>query len=280
MSRNVLVVGAPGGVGLAVTQRLLAQDERVIASVLNSAEAALLRATAPGVAQILTLDLGDAESVSVTLRKELSALDAVVVCAAIGPTGPLEILPLVTLRKTLEINSIAGVAIYQACMPLLRSSHGRIVFLSSFSGRVALPFVGAYSGSKFALEGLADVMRREAAAFGVHVILVEPGGISTPMVQGQLDAALRERDALTPEMKTLYGAMFDTYVKVFEHALSGGMPASRVAETVTEALGAASPEARYVVGDDAQFMCKTVAAMPDHEADRTLAGFLAGIAKN
>lgn len=277
MNRTVLVVGAAGGVGLAVTRQLLEQGEQVIATVLDLAESETLRAAAPGIAKVLTLDLGDAERVAVTLREALDTLDAVVVCAAIGPIGPLETLPLATLRKTLEVNSIACVAVYQACMPLLRRSRGRIVFISSFSGKVALPFVGAYSGSKFALEGLADVMRREAVPFGVHVVLVEPGGISTPMVQGQLDSAQRERDALPPEIRTLYGPLYDTYVKVFQHALGGGMPASRVAETVTTALDAAQPEARYVVGDDALFMCKQVAAMPDREADATLAGFLASI---
>lgn len=278
MKRKILVVGAAGGVGLAVTRKLLEQGEQVIATVLDEAEALALREAAAGVSQTLRLDLGHAESVAATLRDTLTALDAVVVCAAIGPIGPLEVLPLATLRKTLEINSIAGVAIYQACMPLLRKSRGRIVFLSSFSGKVGLPFVGAYSGSKFALEGLADVMRREAAPFGVHVVLIEPGGINTPMVQGQLETAQREREALTPQTRALYGPLYDTYLKVFQHALGNGMPPSRVAESVATALGAAQPEARYVVGDDALFMCAQVAAMPDRDADATLAGFLASIA--
>lgn len=278
MSLNVLVIGAAGGVGQAVTQHLLANGDQVTATVLNAAEAESVKAATPGVAQTLMLDLSNADGIAAGLQGALDALDAVVVCAAIGPIGPLETMPIATVRRTLEVNTVACVAIYQAVMPALRASRGRLVFISSFSGKVALPFVGAYSGSKFALEGFGDVMRREAAPFGVSVVLVEPGGIQTPMVKGQLDGALRDRAALTPEQKALYGGLYDTYVKVFQSALGGGgMPPSRVAEAVGTALSAATPEARYVVGDDAVFMCKQVTAMPDAEQDKTLAGFLAGI---
>lgn len=278
MKKKILVVGAAGGVGLAVTQALLATDCSVVATVLNESEATALQQAAPNVAQTLRLDLALADSIAPALREHLDGLQAVVVCAAIGPTGPLETLPLATLRTTLEVNSIACVAIYQACMPALRRSRGRLVFLSSFSGKVALPFVGAYSGSKFALEGLADVMRREAAPFGVQVSLIEPGGINTPMVQGQLAGARRQRDALTPEVRALYGPLYDNYIKVFQHALgAGGLKPSTVADTVLSALNAEAPEARYIVGDDALFMVKQVAAMPDVQADQTLAGFLASL---
>lgn len=278
MKKKILVVGAAGGVGLAVTQALLATDCSVVATVLNESEATALQQAAPNVAQTLRLDLALADSIAPALREHLDGLQAVVVCAAIGPTGPLETLPLATLRTTLEVNSIACVAIYQACMPALRRSRGRLVFLSSFSGKVALPFVGAYSGSKFALEGLADVMRREAAPFGVQVSLIEPGGINTPMVHGQLAGARRQRDALTPEVRALYGPLYDNYIKVFQHALgAGGLKPSTVADTVLSALNAEAPEARYIVGDDALFMVKQVAAMPDVQADQTLAGFLASL---
>jgi NAD(P)-dependent dehydrogenase (short-subunit alcohol dehydrogenase family) len=277
MSRRVLVVGAAGGVGLEVTSQLLAQGWSITATVMNDTEEKALRRAVPGVANVLTLDLSNAESVPHTLRSALKELDAVAVCAAIAPVGPLEIIPLALLRKTFEVNTIAAVAIYQACMPMLRSSKGRLVFVSSFSGKVSLPFVGAYSGSKFGLEGLGDAMRREAAPFGVKLSLVEPGGINTPMVKGQIEAAMRDRDALSPQIKGLYGSLYDSYVNVFKSALNGGMPPSQVASTVVEALTADNPKTRYVVGDDAMFMCGQVAAMPDEQADQTLAGFLASL---
>src|SRR5262249_9480166 len=141
----------------------------------------------------------------------------------------------------------------------------------------SLPFVGAYSGSKFALEGLGDVMRREAAAFGVKVVLVEPGGINTPMVQGQIEAAIRGRDQLTAQFQPLYASLYDASIKVLNNAVKVGMAPSHAASVVVEALTVDEPETRFVVGDDAKLMCTQVAAMPDKQADQTLAGFLASM---
>src|SRR6266850_7190071 len=154
MMRKVLVIGAAGGVGQQVTRQLLAQGREVTATVQNRAEEQALRAAVPGVGAALILDLANADSVLSTLPAHIKELDAVAVCAAMGPVGPLETTPLALLRRTFEVNAIADVAIYQACMPMLRASKGRLAFVSSFSGKVSLPFVGAYSGSKFALEGL------------------------------------------------------------------------------------------------------------------------------
>jgi NAD(P)-dependent dehydrogenase (short-subunit alcohol dehydrogenase family) len=277
MASNVLVIGAAGGVGLQVTQQLLAQGWAVTATVMDRGEEQALRSAAPGVADVLMLDLSNADSVLGTLPARIKELDAVAVCAAMGPVGPLETTPLALLRKTFEVNAIADVAIYQACMPMLRASQGRFAFVSSFSGKVSLPFVGAYSGSKFALEGLGDVMRREAASFGVKVILIEPGGINTPMVAGQVEAATRDRDALSAQFRPLYGSLYDTYIKVLKSALNGGMAASQVASVVVEALTVDDPQTRYIVGEDAKFMCTQVAAMPDKQADQTLTAFLASL---
>src|SRR5262245_50254990 len=114
MSRKVLVFGAAGGVGLEVTRQLLAQGWSVTATVLNDAEEKVLRAAVSQNIEVLLLDLSNADNVLPTLRKSVKELDAVAVCAAIGPVGPLEIMPLAQLRKTFEVNTIADVAIYQA----------------------------------------------------------------------------------------------------------------------------------------------------------------------
>src|SRR5262245_333076 len=109
MKQVALVVGAAGGVGQEVVKQLLAADYEVIATVLNDAEAKLVAETGK-LKEIILLDLGDADRVASTLASRLDRLDAVVVAAAIGPYGPLEITPLAMLRKTLEINTFAGVA--------------------------------------------------------------------------------------------------------------------------------------------------------------------------
>ncbi len=97
--RKVLVIGAAGGVGQQVTRQLLTQGWEVTATVLNRTEEQALRAAAPGIGDALVLDLANADSVLSTLPARIKELDAVAVCAAMGPVGPLETTPLALLRR-------------------------------------------------------------------------------------------------------------------------------------------------------------------------------------
>src|SRR5947209_16873980 len=106
-------------------------------------------------------------------------LIALVNNAGIPAAGPLELLPLDELRRVLEVNLIGVVAVTQAFLPLLKRARGRIVNISSVSGRVAMPFMGPYAASKFALEAVSDSLRRELLPFGVDVIVVEPGSVQS-----------------------------------------------------------------------------------------------------
>jgi NAD(P)-dependent dehydrogenase (short-subunit alcohol dehydrogenase family) len=276
MSRTALVVGAAGGMGTEIAKALEAAGYRTVATVLNDKEAAHLKSEAPQIKDIHKLDLSNADSVLATLKSlKLPSLDAVVVAAAIGPTGPLEHVPLAMLRKTLEINTISAAAIFQACMPALSAAKGRLVLISSFSGRVGLPFLGHYTTSKFALEGLGDVMRREAKPQGVQVILVEPGGVKTGMVAGQLEDVARERAGLSPADAKRFGPMYDNFLSLVKRNLDVMLHPSAVADVVLEALKAPSPHARYQVGEDAKFMCET-SRKSDAEVDAIVAGFLGG----
>src|SRR5690606_12176358 len=112
----------------------------------------------------------------------MPTLDHVIVCAAVSHFAPMEMESCAMLRRAMEINCVSHLAIYQAAIAALRQSGGRLIFTSSLSGEVATPMMGSYVASKFALEGLADVMRQEASAWGVDVILMQPGTIDTPIV--------------------------------------------------------------------------------------------------
>src|SRR5262249_23321382 len=100
MASRVLVIGAAGGVGQEVAKQLLAQGHVVTATVMDAREEDSLRTVAPGIISVLRLDLSNADSVLSSLPQHITALDAVAVCAAMGPVGPLETTPLALLRKT------------------------------------------------------------------------------------------------------------------------------------------------------------------------------------
>lgn len=272
MSRTALVVGAAGGVGGALVLKLLEADYRVIGTVLNEAEASQLKSQSPGVADIIKLDLADADSVANEIKRRVTAVDVVAVCAAIAPFGPLETSSLADLRRTLEINTVSDLAVYQATMPLLRASKGRILFMSSWAGKIGLPFLGQYVASKHALEGMGDVMRREAKTFGVKVILVEAVGIRTPMVSSQKAAIDLKRASLSSTDAAYYGHLYDNYSKMHEGGWEDMIEPSVVAEIIVSALTVEDPAARYQVCEHSKYFID-VAKKPDDEIDAILAEF-------
>jgi NAD(P)-dependent dehydrogenase (short-subunit alcohol dehydrogenase family) len=254
MKSAILVVGAAGGVGLEVVKLLLAKGYQVVATVLNDAEAEIVKSEAQGVAHVIKIDLSDADSVKLALTPVLDLLGVdlagVAVCAGIALCGPLETAPLANLRKTLEINTVADVAVYQSCMPYLRQSQGRIVLVVSNAGRIAIPFLGHYVASKFALEGLGDVMRREAAKFGVKVCLIEPGSINTGMQHRQAEALKKDMLTLTDKDIEDYGHLYHTFAGLLQGA-NMGMDPIMVAQTILDALEDEIPQTRYQIGQDA-----------------------------
>lgn len=275
-----LVIGGAGGVGSAVVGALRKREHPVVASVLNENEKKAVARAAPDV-RTFVLDLSVPEGVKscveAALGREGDELAGVAVCAAISPIGPVESTDLSVFRRSMDINYLSNVAIFQAVAPRLRDSGGRLVMISSMAGRVAMPFVGAYSGSKFALEGVADAMRREVGAHGVHVALVEPGGIKTPMVEAQLKQVADQITKLSDTEEKLYGHLY----RGFQRAASASRETSaskpeQVAEVVVQALTESAPKARYVAGAEAEQMIAASKAMGDAEMDAMMAQFMAG----
>lgn len=274
MNRVALVVGAAGGVGLEVVKQLLGAKYEVIGTVLNPTEAAQLAAATGPIKDIIELDLANADNIAGALRPRIGKLDAVVLCAAISPYGPLEITPLAQLRKTVEVNTIAAVAVYQSCLPLLRATKGRMVLIGSFAGKIGLPMIGHYVASKFALEGLADVMRREARPQGVEVTLFEPGSIKTPMIAGQIASIGKDQAALTADQADRYSYLYTCFAGLLKNGMETGLEPSDVATQIVAVLQSDAPQSRYQLGDDAQYLCNVVARQSDQEQDAVSASFL------
>jgi NAD(P)-dependent dehydrogenase (short-subunit alcohol dehydrogenase family) len=256
MAGTVLVVGAAGGVGSQVVELLLARGEKVIGTVLNTAEAEFLRQGNPGINSVLEMDCSDADNVRHILDAELARsedqLAAVVVCAAISPYGPVETEPLAMARRTLEINVISGIALYQAAMPYLRKTAGRIIYISSMAGRFGMPFIGFYTSSKFALEGAVEVMRCEASRWGVELVLIEPGSIQTAMMTDQVDQLNIEIAQLETGKQQLYGSLYRQFLALSSNSYDGASKPEAVAEVVLKALDARRPKVRYRVGKDSR----------------------------
>ena len=276
---SYIVVAGAGGVGSRTTAALRAAGHEVIATVLNEAEAQAVR-TADASVETLQLDLSNAEATRDALKgriDKLDQLDGIAVCGAIGPLGPLESADFAAARRTLEINTLSALAIYQAALPALRKSGGRLALVSSMAGEAAMPFIGVYSMSKFALEALGDVMRREAAPQGVAVSLIQPGGIKTPMVDAQLRDNEAALNSLSSEEETRYGYLYRGFQKAAQASHTGtSSEPEDVARAIIAALTDPTPQARYIVGDDAKQLIGAASSMPDAELDTMFAGMFAG----
>lgn len=277
VARNVLLIGANGGLGRAVARQLIDHGDSVTALVSQQATLKQFERDLPGSHRVLALDLADADAVrefAATLIPKIAPLSAVIFCAAVSPFAPAEMSSLDEFRRTLEINCISLLAVYQSAMPALRRDGGRLVITSSLSGRVATPMMGAYVASKFALEGLADVMRQEASEWGVPVIVLQPGTIDTPVLNRSRDALAARLAALSDSERGLYGRLYRQMLYRIEEALAAGglMRPEVVAGAVIEAIDSPDPLPRYRIGADAEFLIEASRTKSDREIDAIILG--------
>ena len=271
MSQAVVVTGASTGIGYATSALLAREGFTVFAGIRNEADSGRLAAI-PGVAP-LQLDITDAEQIrdaAHVVHESGLPLRGVVNNAGIVVPGPLEFLPIDDLRLQFEVNFFGALAVTQAFLPMLRKAGGRVIFMSSVSGQIASPFVGAYSSSKFALESASDALRMELRGSGVSISVVQPGNVNTPIwAKGRSgkDALLQRAPQ---EAREYYGPALKALVKVSEQAERTGIDADLVARTVLHAMTAKKPRARYAVGAPAGWMRRTFTMLPEHVRDRTL----------
>ena len=274
---TVVITGASTGIGHAAAVRLAAAGFTVYAGVRNDADAERLRAAG---LQPLTIDVTDQATIAAAAAEVGEAvggagLAGLVNNAGIAVSGPVEFIPIEDWRRQLEVNVIGQVATIQAFLPLLRAGHGRIVNVSSIGGRIALPLVGPYAASKFALEAISDSLRRELRGQGIEVSVVQPGGVKTPIWDKGLSAADKIEAATPPEGRRLYGAIIDALRRQVETiATKTGMEPEEVAEPILHALTAEKPRTRYLVGREAKLRWAIAKRVPDRVFDRLVASQL------
>jgi NAD(P)-dependent dehydrogenase (short-subunit alcohol dehydrogenase family) len=259
---------------------------RVFAGVRKEADGEALQAEGSDRLTPVIIDVTDSATIVSARRIVRDAvadggLAGLVNNAGVYFGGPLEFISLEGIRDELEVNFFGAIAVTQALLPLLRKcggnaeagvdrsgrgagragggdlagrsrrtgrSAGRIVNISSLSGLFAFPFMGPYAASKFALEALSDSWRVELRPWGIHVAVVEPGDIDTPIWDKGFETIRKIRDELPPEALELYGPVFE----LADKGKQRGISAERVAEVVEHALFARRPKIRYLVGSDAK----------------------------
>jgi NAD(P)-dependent dehydrogenase (short-subunit alcohol dehydrogenase family) len=260
-SGTVLVTGASTGIGEATAVHLRELGFECVAGVRSDEDAERLARSG---LRTVKLDVTDAEQIA-AVGAELGDN------AGIAVAAPLEFLPPDQLRRQLEVNLVGQVAVTQAFLPALRRGRGRIVNVSSIGGRVALPLLGAYAMSKFGLEAFSDSLRRELRRQGVDVVVIEPGGIKTPIWKKGRSLADELTEGMPPDGERLYGRMIEAVRReTAKIEQVRGLPPREVAEVIGTALTASRPRARYVVGRDAKARAVSARVLPDRVMDRLI----------
>jgi NAD(P)-dependent dehydrogenase (short-subunit alcohol dehydrogenase family) len=248
----VVVTGASTGIGWGCVKVLIASGSRVFGSVRKQTDADRLSKEFGPDFTPLIFDVTDEAAVAAGARQVEAALGGetlfgLVNNAGIAVPGPLLYLGIDDFRHQLTVNVTGQVIVTKAFAPLLgvdrsrKGAPGRIVMISSVGGKNAMPFLGAYSASKFALEGLSESLRRELMPFGIDVIIIAPGTVATPI----WDKA-NELD-LAPFAATPYAAALKKLKDFMVANGRKGLPPEKLGEVVKAALTHSKPRTRYTV---------------------------------
>ncbi len=250
---SVLVTGVSTGIGAAIAADLAKRGWRVFGTVRRMDDAERLsnelgEAFTPLIADVTDVDSLSRAAATVAGALDGAGLDGLVCNAGISVPGPILHQPLEELDRQWKVNVLGQVATVQAFGSLLGAREGfagkpgRIVMMSSVSGRLSWPVVGGYAASKHALEAISHSLRRELMPFGVDVIIVGPGPIATPI--WEKSAAGVDRSLY---QATIYGPLIERFEKEVLARAKDALPPQAVADVVHTALTAGKPKARYAI---------------------------------
>ena len=241
--QTALVTGASSGIGRACCERLAGNGWQVVGASRTALP------TTPW--KQLTVDVREDGSIDRAVAEVLRArgrLDALVHCAGISYAGSVEDLGIDEAKAQFETNYFGSVRAIRAVLPSMREARaGRIVIVGSIGGRMGLPFLGHYSATKFALDGLIEALRLEIAPFGIQASILHPGDIRTRIIEHETRG--RSTGASSP-----YSAAFEAVTRIYKQNVDNGPMPDKVAKAVETVLTQAHPNVSKFVGSPAEIL--------------------------
>src|SRR6202453_2633387 len=273
--RSVVITGVSTGIGWATAKLLLERGFQVFGSVRKAVDADRLKTEFGANFIPLTFDVTDEAAVLSAAREVRAALAGETLAglvnnAGIAVTGPVLELSADEFRRQMEVNFIGPVIATQAFAPLLGSDpslkgpRGKIVMMSSVAGKNGSPLSSPYVASKHAIEGLSESLRREMMLFGIHVILIAPGAVKTPIWNkaDEVDISAYKSSPYFPALERVRDFML--------HLSEIGSPPERIASRIADVLTSANPRVRYEITPDPMRHLVT-ALLPKRIVDRIIA---------
>ncbi|MEM6304856.1 MAG: SDR family oxidoreductase [Pseudomonadota bacterium] len=247
--KTILITGCSSGIGYAAAHGLRAQGWRVFAACRKAEDCARLQAEGFDAPR---LDYQDETSISAALDEVLSAtggtLTALFNNGAFATPGAVEDLPTEALRANFEANFFGWHTLTRAVIPVMRAQgYGRIVQCSSVLGLVTMPWRGAYNASKFALEGLTDTLRLEMRDTPLHIVLIEPGPITSDIRRNSVPHYERWINCRASPRAAQYEGQLHARLYAPEGKDAFELPPEAVVKKLVHALEARRPRPRYYV---------------------------------
>ncbi|NTY41502.1 SDR family NAD(P)-dependent oxidoreductase [Burkholderia diffusa] len=238
------ITGASGGLGLALTEKVLAQGHHVIAAVRRFEAMQKLKQAYPDLLQLESVDLADLAQIRAVAARH-SDVDVVLNNAGGAVIGAMEEMSEADIEQQIGLNLLAPIHVTRAFLGALRArKHGALIYVSSVGGRTAFPSGSLYHAAKYGLEGFAEAVSQEVADFGIKTIVIEPGSIKTGFV-----ANIRWTEPLDDYKDGAVGNL-RRWIEENGEANASGDPV-KMAEAIYEISQMEAPPLRTVLGADA-----------------------------
>jgi short-subunit dehydrogenase len=268
--QTILITGATAGIGRHAALTFAARGHRVIASGRNKAALATLHAQSPQI-DVVQLDVADATSVAeavveVDRLTDGRGVDVLVNNAGYGLVGPLVEISDAKLREQFDVNVFGLMSVTRAFLPkMMQRRKGRVLNVTSVSGRISLPIFGAYHASKWAVETMSDSLRMELRPFGVHVVVIEPGTIRTDFAERSRREASEVEGPRSP-----YAPVYAHIDAAAEKLMAQAVGPEVISRAMLRAIEARRPHARYTAPFHAKVGMYLVKAMPTWLTDAVM----------
>ena len=246
--KTILVTGSSSGIGAGICKHFIKIGWRVFGSVRNSTDGKKLKEICGENFTPLIFDVTDVDALQeaanlVDSEVGKSGLNCLVNNAGINISGPMEYVDPNEVRKVFEVNVMGPLNCSQIFLPIMKKSSSAVIInISSMAGKIGLPMQGSYCGSKFALEGMSESMRRELQIHNIKVVVIGPGAIESS-IWDKFDKDSKIEQYKETEYASAIGKMDAT----LRQARSIAIPANRVAKKVERIVNSKNPRPRYVV---------------------------------
>ncbi len=265
MGKTVLVTGASSGIGKATAIYLAQNGYKVYGAARRTEKMQKLKEYGiKPIALDITIDNSILACVNEIMQEE-GSIDILINSAGLGSYGALEDVPMEEAKNQMEINLFGAARLIQLVLPGMRKNNwGKIVNISSIGGKVGLPMGSWYHASKFAIEGLSDSLRNEVRQFGIDVIVIEPGGTKSEMVE------IGSKDLMRVSGETAYGKLAQSLDRAYAAIEKSASEPIVIARLIRKGIETKRPKTRYMGGSSAKVMLFLRSILPDKLFDKLL----------